>query len=228
VFNATTSSAKKTFAAIAALLTASACATTGSRQDTGLSPTITQACVGGALAGAAAGAALDENNRGRGALIGLAAGAILGCTAGQALNQRRMQYASDAEYLDSQIAVTQETNATVRGINASTATQIADYQAAIARLETDSMLAEAEREEAVAQLASVSQTRQLTEERIEILEREIDLQTDGLAQYGGKGDGGSAAALESEVETLREQVATLMAMNETLAGQEDAVGQFNI
>lgn len=225
---ATTATVKKSFAAAAALLMASACATTGSSQNTGLSPTITQACAVGVLSGAAVGAMASDSNRWRNAAIGAGVGLLAGCAAGQALNNRRQQYASNAEYLDSQIVLTQETNATVRSINASTAAQIADYQAAIARLEADSNLAEAERAEAMAQLASVTQTRQLTEERLKILEREIEVQTAGLAEYSGPGDEQAAAALEAEVAILREQVATMTAFNETLSGQEDTVGQFNV
>lgn len=49
----------------------------------------TSGAVGGALIGAGAGAAIDDDNRGRGALIGAAVGAASGGLAGKKIEQSR-------------------------------------------------------------------------------------------------------------------------------------------
>lgn len=222
---------KRVGAAAAGLGLLSGCATTGGGAATGLSSTVAQACMLAAAGGAAIGAAADENNRLRGALIGAAVGAMAGCTAGAILDNRRREYASDTEFLESQIALTRETNTQLAEINAQTVARIEEHQLEITRLEQLGELAEADREAARTQLASARQERQLTERRIEVLEREIETQRLALERYGdipAKGEEVvDSAALQAEVETMEAYVADLRTYSETLAAQEDTIGQFS-
>ncbi len=192
---------------------------------------MSQACMMAAAGGAAIGAAADENNRLRGALIGAAVGALAGCTAGAILDNRRREYASNTEFLSAQIALMQETNTQLAEINANTASRIEAHQAEITRLEQVAQLAEEDREAARTQLASARNERQMTERRIEIVEREIETQRLALERFADEepakdGSEVDTDALRSEVETMEAYVADLRSYSETLAAQEDTIGQF--
>lgn len=212
-------------AVASSLLLASACATTS--EDLGISPTVAQACLVGVGAGALLGALVDDENRGRNALIGAAAGAAIGCTAGSVLNQRRLQYANSADFYAAQIDLTRQTNMELAQINASTQAEIASNRAEIERLAALESLAEADRASARAQLASLESTQNLTTRRIEVIEREIGVQEAALEQTDAPQPGDPTyQELVSEIAEMRGYVEDLRSYADTLASQQDAIAQF--
>lgn len=218
-------------AAVAGIGMLSGCTATAGGGNTGLSPTISQACMLAAAGGAAIGAAADEGNRLRGALVGGVVGALAGCTAGAIIDNRRREYASNSEFIAGQIDLTRETNTQLAEINAATAARIETHQAEITRLEQVVELAEADREAAQVQLGSAREERRLTERRIEVLEREVETQRLALERFGEvepSKDGAEVdvAELAAEVETMEAYVEDLRRYSETLAAQEDTIGQF--
>lgn len=204
------------------------CQTLSAGGDLGLPSTVQQACLAGAVAGGLAGALEDSNNRGRDALIGAGIGLLVGCTAGSILNNRRAQYATDAQYYDAQIIAMRENNARLEVINAETAQTVAALDAEIARLRSLSTLTAADRELARANLASAQSTLNLTNQRIKVLERELQAQTDGLAIQDTRGEvpPQTLATLQQEVQALRVYVEGLKGHASDLSRQQDSVGQF--
>ncbi len=212
-------------ATAASAVLVSGCATTS--ENLGISPTVAQACLAGAGAGALIGALISDENRGRNALIGAAAGAAVGCTAGGILNQRRQQYADTAQFYDAQIALTQQTNAELAQINAQTRTEVAAYRTEIDRLASLEAASQADRDSARQQLAAIQETQRLTERRIEVIEREIEVQDAALALPDAPAQGTEDYdQLAAEVSEMRTYVEELRDYAETLAGQQEAIGQF--
>jgi uncharacterized membrane protein len=79
--------------------------------------TRTEGAVTGAVVGALLGMALGGDNRGKGALVGAAVGAGAGYLVGNEIAKRKQKYARDEDFLDSEIAVAREYNATARRYN---------------------------------------------------------------------------------------------------------------
>jgi hypothetical protein len=162
----------------------------------------------GAVLGGLLGLAVGD---GKGAAIGALAGAGVGFLVGNEVAKRKQAYASTEEFLNAEIATTQEYNTTTAAYNRKVAGEIK-------ALDKESATLRARYDKGKIQKTTLTAKRDKLKKRIaeskkleETLSKELEVQTAILEQESKKRPKGDAyiARLEKEVAALQKNLATL-------------------
>ncbi|HKK32762.1 MAG TPA: glycine zipper domain-containing protein [Desulfomicrobiaceae bacterium] len=162
----------------------------------------------GAVLGGLLGLAVGD---GKGAAIGALAGAGVGFLVGNEVAKRKQAYANTEEFLDAEIATTQEYNTTTAAYNRKVARELAALEKESATLKARYDKGKVSRQTLTAKRDTlqkrIAQSRQLEE----TLSKELEVQTAILEQESKKRPEGDAyiARLEKEVAALQKNLATL-------------------
>lgn len=214
---------------IGSTLLLSGCAT-DSAATAGLpkvSNTVAQACLTGALVGLGLRAlGNDDADLGDYALAA-AGGALAGCAVGAILDNRRADFASDAEYYDSEIARTRNLNSEVMAVNASLENIIRENQTQLASLKSQAAASGEDREAARALRNTSKAQLSYAKQQLDNAEKELGAQKVVLATAEkAASDASRVAALRSQVAQLESTVSNLKTQVASLTAVNDSIGQF--
>lgn len=162
----------------------------------------------GALVGAGVGALIGG---GRGAAIGAVAGAGVGFLVGNEVAKRKQNYASTEEFLDAEIASTQEYNRTAREYNQKLSTDIAALEKESKTLRASYDKGKVKKKTLTAKREDLKKRMAQNKKLEENLSKELEIQTAVLEQEGKERPAGDKrlAKLEQEVKALQKNLDTL-------------------
>lgn len=181
--------------------------------------TRTEGAFMGALVGGLLGYAVGDKNRGKGALIGAAVGAGVGYIVGNEIAKRKQQYATEEDFLDSEIATAREFNQTATAYN----TQLRDE---IVNLDNSSRLVESRYRAGLASKSEVEAERQTLKTQIadseklyQDLKKEYDIKVAVANERRQQKGGGDeyVRQLDQEIASLKQNMDELQAQSVQLA-----------
>lgn len=187
---------------------------TQSEQYRDYAKTRLQSAGAGALIGGLLGAAMDSDNRGRGALIGAAAGGAIGYVAGSYLTRDHAQFVASSETLEQDIQVANELTASSQQ-NVQVAQAALDYQQAeITRLNEQYAAGQTDAETYERELASIAQDQESVRSMITSTEERVDKMEDSIAAYQQAGY--DTAQLEAAIAAQERDLANLRRIEEEM------------
>ena len=185
---------------------------------------------GGALAGAAIGSQVDNGSTRNiliGAGIGAAAGYFAGCNYGQLIENRRAQYANNADFYEAQIQNASLEATQLEADNASLQQDISTAKTVVARLETETMSEDQKKELAKKTLAANKKALSEYNKRTTKIGQEIELQETLLVEMKStEGQSEKATKLQKQIDEMKTRNAELTANIEVLTAQNDQIGGF--
>ena len=207
----------------------SGCATTD-QQTAGfpkVSNTVLQACAGGALVGILATAVTNKNADLGDYALGAAGGALAGCAVGAILDNRRKNYASTADYYDAEIARTRDLNTQVAQVNTKLTEVIAENQTQLANLRSQQASATYDRDAAKALKSKANAELNWAKQQLKNANAELEAQQLVLAQAEEEAAASEKSSqLRQQVNSLKQTVSNLETQVASLSQVSDAVGQF--
>jgi hypothetical protein len=198
-------------------------------ESVGLDNIEAQGCALGGLGGAIAGGVIgnQSGDAALGAVIGGALGALIGCSTGRIIEERRADAASDAEFFDQQIALSNQRASELQRDNADIRRRISANDTAIANLSAQrGSLAQRQTQ---ARTAFDVNTKAIEEYEtlIDQAEQEIEVQKTVLSEIRAlPNEGRRARELEAQIARLEEQNRALEQSVDRLSAQNDRIGGF--
>ena len=181
--------------------------------------TRTEGAVVGALVGSLLGYALGGDNRTASTLIGAAAGAGVGYLVGNEIAKRKQRYATEEDFLDSEIASAKEYNVTATAYNDQLREDIVQLEKRAGLLESRYRAGLASRDEVQAERASLREQIASSDKIYEGLKKEYDIKVAVAAErkQAKGGDDIYVQQLEEEISSLNEKMDQLQAQSVQLA-----------
>ena len=173
-----------------------------------------QAAATGAVAGALFGALLDQDNPGRGALIGGAVGGTAGYVGATYLTRDHAEFTASQEALEEDIAVAEELTASSQR-NVQVAQAALNYQRGeIERLKAEYAAGLVDRAAFEQKLRSISEDRASVRSMIDVTEERVSNMETSIAAYQRSGYG--TERLEAAKEAQKRDIASLEAIEEAM------------
>ena len=173
-----------------------------------------QAAAAGAVAGALFGALLDQDNPGRGALIGGAVGGTAGYVGATYLTRDHADFTASQEALEEDIAVAEELTASSQR-NVEVARAALNYQRTeIERLNAEYAAGLLDREVYEQKLVTISEDRASVQSMIDVTEERVNNMETSIAAYRRAGYG--TGRLEAAKEAQKQDIASLEAIEEAM------------
>ena len=181
----------------------------------------------GALLGAVLGAAVGDDDRAVGALIGATVGAGAGYLVGQEIAKRKKKYATEEEFLDSEIASAREFNLTAATYNASLEQDIArmDKETIVLKnqYEADQVSYSQLEKERVAIAKKIESSESVMQELREEQKIKLAIHEEQLKKRSS--NDARVIQLEQELDLLKENIDTLNQHSQQLARIDDRLSR---
>lgn len=205
------------------------CATTD-QQTAGfpkVSNTVLQACAGGAVLGLLTTALTNDDADLGDYALGAAGGALAGCAVGAILDDRRKNYASTADYYDAEIARTRDLNTQVAQVNSKLTQVISENRTQLENLRSQQASATYDRDAAKALKSKAKAELNWAQQQLKNANAELEAQELVLAQAEREAAASQKSAqLRQQVASLKQTVSNLETQVASLSQVSDAVGQF--
>ncbi len=181
--------------------------------------TRTEGAAMGGLLGGLLGYALGGDNRTTSTLIGAAAGAGVGYLVGNEIAERKQKYATEEDFLNSEIASAKEYNDTATAYNDQLREDIVQLEKRTGLLESRYRAGMAGRDEVQAERASLKEQIASVDKVYEDLKKEYDIKVAVAAERkeAKGGDDVYVQQLEDEISSLKENMDQLQAQSVQLA-----------
>lgn len=173
----------------------------------------------GALVGSLLGYALGGDNRTTSTLVGAAAGAGVGYLVGNEIAERKQKYATEEDFLDSEITSAREYNDTATAYNDQLREEIVQLEKRTGLLESRYRAGMASRDEVKAEKASLKEQIASADKVYDDLKKEYDIKV-AVAEERKQAKGGDdvyVQQLEDEISSLKENMDQLQAQSVQLA-----------
>lgn len=196
----------------------------GSRQQGTLSQTTLEGCAVGGIAGFLASQFKDAENP----LLYISIGTLVGCTTGELLNQRRQQYAADADFYDAQIAASKENNSSLCKLNEELEFETQRNKEKIRELKRLQSQKTEQKKVAELELERSRANADIAEKNLAMAKKEINAQQAVLKEMRQEPEENSARIkeLKKEIASMRQHVDELSKLVDQMNTQRDAIGQF--
>ncbi|QYZ66448.1 MAG: hypothetical protein OI74_08455 [Gammaproteobacteria bacterium (ex Lamellibrachia satsuma)] len=195
-------------------------------------PTLSRTTLQGCAAGGVTAALLDKFDfLGDGnPLLKVGIGTLVGCAAGELLNQRRDEYANKADFYDAQIEQSEKNNESLAKFNDEVEKEIVRNKGIIKGLKSQKTRSSAAKKKAKESHARTKANAEIAEKELALARKEAETQNEVLKEMRAvpapKADAGRIRDLQAEVDTLNSHVSDLEAMVAEIADQRDVIGTY--
>lgn len=179
--------------------------------------TILEGILVGCAAGAATGAVVSNKNRGQNALIGCAAGGLLGGAAGGYIADKQEQYATKEQQLDAMIADVKAENERVAAVAATTHKVLAADKARIEAIDSELAAGKITMAQAKTKMAAVDDNSAYVDNTIKEMQKRKQNFIEAAASTKSSNPGQNKT-MSAEITKLEQQIAQLQ-------GERDALVQ---